>query len=111
MKSNHLARADYLRQLEQMTLALYELGDFTSDDPNRVLLSKKIEGLIEARLLIGVTTREKAQKEIDLCHLKVFGESRSERRERIEAMTKNEAVSEFDWDLFDSPAFDRNSQK
>ena len=111
MKSAYLAKADFLRQLKRMTMELYQHGDFTSDDPNRVLLSKKIEGFIEAGLLIGVTTREEAQKEIDLCHLKVFGESRSERRERIEAMTKNEAVSEIDWDLFDSPAFDRNSQK
>ena len=68
MKSNHLAKADFLLQLKQMTLALYELGDFTSDEPDRGLLSKKIEGFIEAGLLIEVVTREEAQKEIDLCH-------------------------------------------
>lgn len=111
MKSAHLAKADFLRQLKKMTMELYQHGDFTSDDPYRSLLSKKVEGFIEAGLLIEVATREEAQEEIDLCHLKVFGESRSERRERIQASTENEAAKEIDWDLFNSPAFDRLRQK
>ena len=109
MKSNHLARADFLRQLKQMTLALYELGDFTSDEPDRDLLSKKIEGFIEAGLLIEVVTRAEAQKAIDLCHIDVFGESRLERRERIQSGQSKPKVddSEIDWGAFDSPSFDR----
>mgnify|MGYP001588964964 CR=1 FL=1 len=107
MKSIHLAKADFLRQLKNITLELYQLGDFTSDNPDRTLLSKKAEGFIEAGLLIEVVTREEAQKEIDLCHLKVFGESRSARRERVQTEIKKEAEGEIDWDLFDSPAFDR----
>ena len=80
MKSVHLAKADFLRQLKKMTLELYQLGDFTSANPDRALLSKKVEGFIEAGLLIEVVTRDEAQKEIDLCHINVFGEPRLERR-------------------------------
>ena len=57
MKSKHLAKADFLRQLKEMTAALYELGDFTSVSPERALLSKKIEGFIEAGLIIEVASR------------------------------------------------------
>ena len=46
MKSKHLAKADFLRQLAKHTKALYELGDFTSEDPNRAELSAKLEGFI-----------------------------------------------------------------
>ena len=113
MKSKHLARADFLRQLKKMTLELYELGDFTSDNPDRNLFSKKVEGFIEAGLLIEVVTREEAQKEIDLCHIISFGETRSERRERIGNQRSKSSVpgssttDKINWDSFDSPAFDR----
>ena len=49
------------------------------------------------------------QEEIDNCHLRVFGESRSDRRQRL-AETANEDPTEgsaTDWEKFDSPAFER----
>ena len=45
MKSKHLAKADFLRQLSIYATELYEMGDFTSTDPDRQLLSAKIEVL------------------------------------------------------------------
>ena len=39
MKSKHLAKADFLRRLRELARELYELGDFTSQDPKRELVS------------------------------------------------------------------------
>ena len=38
MKSKHLAKADYLRELGKYAKELYELGDFTSEDPELSLI-------------------------------------------------------------------------
>ena len=48
MKSKHLAKADYLRELAKFAKELYELGDFTSEEPERAKLSAKIEGYAAA---------------------------------------------------------------
>ena len=82
MKTNHRARADFLRDLRALTTQLYDLGDFTSTNPDRALLEKKIEGFIEAGLLIEVAARSDMQDVIDECHLKAFSETREERKKQ-----------------------------
>ena len=117
IKSKHLAKADFLRQLKEMTAALYELGDFTSKNPERALLSKKIEGFIEAGLIIDVASRTEIQGKIDLCHQSKFGESRAHRRERLFESGHSSESAEIpstdlaDWEQYDSPAFDRTQTK
>ena len=117
MKSKHLAKADFLRQLKEMTAALYELGDFTSVSPERALLSKKIEGFIEAGLIIEVASRAEIQEKIDLCHLSKFGESRTDRRERLLESGHSPESAEIPsadlahWEKYDSPAFDRTQTR
>ena len=112
MKSKHLAKADFLRQLASYAKELYELGDFTSEDPKRALLSSKIEGFVDAGTLIEVVTPAEVQKVIDNVHFAEFGEEREARRNRIleeRAAQKNERDldEEVDWDVYDSPAKDR----
>ena len=125
MKSKHLAKADFLRQLAKHTKSLYELGDFTSDDPNRAELSAKLEGFIEAGTLIEVATRDEIQAVIDKAHLAAFGEAREARRTRIleeraqqakDANTSSDtkadgAEAEVDWEIYDSPTVDRRSPR
>lgn len=115
MKTNHRARADFLRELKALTNELYSLGDFTSLDPDRALLEAKLDGFIEAGLLIEVVTRDEMQQVIDDCHFSVFAESRADRRERL--TSKNAAQDKAgdedselpDWESYDSPAIDRVS--
>jgi len=125
MKSKHLAKADFLRQLVKHTKTLYELGDFTSDDPDRAKLSAKLEGFIEAGTLIEVVTRDEIQAVIDKAHLAAFGEAREARRTRIleeraqqakdasaSSETKaDDTETEVDWEIYDSPAVDRRSSR
>ena len=113
MKTNHRARADFLRELKTLTNELYSLGDFTSLDPDRALLEAKLNGFIQAGLLIEAVTRDEMQQVIDDCHFSVFGESRTDRRERLNS--ENTALGSVgdedpeipDWDSYDSPAIDR----
>ena len=109
MKSKHLAKADFLRQLRCLTVDLYDLGDFTVKDPQRQLHEAKLDGFIDAGLLLKVCVREDMQQVIDACHMEVFRESRAERKKRIieEKGATDDEVTITDWDSFDSPAFER----
>ena len=112
MKSKHLAKADYLRKLAEFAKELFELGDFTSEDPERAKLSAKIEGYAAAGTTIEVVTSAEVQNVIDKAHLAKFGEEREARRARILADRAKKSVDvavedEVDWDVYDSPAKDR----
>ena len=112
MKSEHRAKADFLRELAKYAKALYELGDFTCEDEKRVNLSSKIEGFVAAGSIIELVTRAEIQKVIDKAHFAQFGEEREARRTRIleeRAAQKGECdpSEAVDWDVYDSPAKDR----
>ena len=109
MKSEYLAKADFLRELRRLTTELYELGDFTVENSERKLLEAKLNGFIDAGLLLEAASRADMQKEIDNCHLKVFGESRSDRRQRLAETTDEDPTggSATYWEKFDSPSFER----
>ena len=118
MKSKYLARADFLRELSRYAAELYDLGDFTSTDPQRQSLSSKIEGFAAAGAVIEVVTPDEIQKVIDRAHFEAFGEEREARRARIleeRAAIANDGSDETgerktDWDVFDTPAVDRRNQ-
>ena len=109
MKSEYLAKADFLRELRRLTTELYELGDFTVNDFDRQILEAKLNGFIDAGLLLEAVSRTDMQEEIDNCHLRVFGESRSDRRKRSDKTASEDATEDTatDWEKFDSPAFER----
>ena len=112
MKSKHLAKADYLRELAKLARELYELGDFTSEDPERAKLSAKVEGYTAAGTTIEVVTSAEVQSVVDKAHLAKFGEEREARRARIleEIADKSsdiETENDVDWEVYDSPAKDR----
>ena len=56
MKSEHRAKADFLRELAKYAKELYELGDFTCEDEKRVILSSKVEGFAAAGSIIELVS-------------------------------------------------------
>ena len=110
MKTIHLAKADFLRDLVKITRELYAIGDFTSSDPDWAIFSAKLDGFIQAGLLIEVATRDEIQKAIDQVHWDVFDETREARRQRI-TREASESPTGQDWDAFDSPAYGRKTEK
>lgn len=116
MKSEHRAKADFLRELAKYAKDLYKLGDFTCKDEKRVNLSSKIEGFAAAGSIIELVTIAEIQKVIDKAHFAEFGEEREVRRKRILEEQAGKGSSEnvtdhVDWDVYDSPAKDRRSEK
>ena len=116
MKSEHRAKADFLRELAKYAKDLYELGDFTCEDEKRVNLSSKIEGFAAAGTIIELVTRAEIQKVIDRAHFEKFGEDREARRtrileERADQKGDGDLSNNIDWDVYDSPAKDRRSEK
>ena len=112
MKSEYLARADFLRELRKLTTELYALGDFTEEGSKRQRHEAKLNGFIDAGLLLEACSRGDMQEVIDQCHFEAFGESRGDRRERLTTdapSESNEGVAP-DWDQFDSPAFERSKK-
>jgi Zn-finger domain-containing protein len=112
MKSEHRAKADFLRELAKYAKDLFKLGDFTCEDEKRVNLSSKIEGFVAAGSIIELVTRAEMQKVIDKAHFAEFGEEREARRtrileERATQKTERDLDEEVDWDVYDSPAKDR----
>ena len=109
MKSKYLAKADFLRELRGLTTELYELDDFRVDNPHRQLLEAKIKGFIDAGLLLEAVSRADMQEEIDNCHLKAFGESRNDRKQRLAETANEDSTVDIatDWGKFDSAAFER----
>ena len=109
MKSEYVAKADFLRELRRLTTELYELGDFTVNDFDRQIREAKLNGFIDAGLLLETVSRADMQEEIDYCHLRAFGESRSDRRQRLAEIASEDATEDTttDWEKFDSPAFER----
>ena len=115
MKSEHGAKADFLREFAKYAKELYALGDFACEDKDRVNLSSKIEGFAAAGSIIELVTRDESQKVIDKAHYAEFGEEREARRTRIleeqAAKGSSEHVTDhMDWDVYDSPAKNRRSE-
>lgn len=117
MKSKHLAKADFLRKLASYAKQLYEAGDFTCTEPERVTLSAKMEGFVDAGVSLEVVTSSEAQSIIDKAHLEKFGEGRVARRTRIleeKAFKVEDSNAEqttaLDWGIYDSPAKNRKNK-
>ena len=115
IKSKHLAKADFIRELKSLTTQLYAIGDSSSEDPRWAALSSKLDGFIEAGLLLQVSNKTELQRHIDEIHFQVFGETREARRERKKSLSQNtdieDPANQPDWSELDSPAFERRAKK
>ena len=113
MKSKHLAKADFIRRLRELATELYELGDFTSKDPQRDIVAATIKGFADAGTTLEVVSLQEVQEIIDKAHLAKFGEERAARKSRIleeraEKSSDGNGEDDVDWGVYDSPAKDRN---
>ena len=52
IKSKHLAKADFIRELKSLTTQLNAIGDSSSKDSRWTVLSSKLDSFIAAALLL-----------------------------------------------------------
>ena len=102
-------KAALLAHFEQLVTALYALGDGRDDDEEWYRHQARVRGFQEAARVLELVTVEEVQVIIDAAHNAAFGESRRERRERIDGTDAK--VERGDWDSFESPAYERYRSK
>ena len=99
------AKHRFLNKLEQMAEELYRLGDSTSHDDAWEMKRSFMYGFCDSGKTISLVTQEDIQRVIDKAHLRVYGEERLPRKERLKPL--EDESGEPDWDAFDSPTFER----
>lgn len=102
------AKTRFLTKLEQMAEALYHMGDSTSHDDTWVQQRNYLWGYGNAGKTIQLVTADEIQEVIDRAHLKVYGEARTARAERLKPLGDGSEVP--DWDAFDEPTFERRRE-
>ena len=116
MKSKHLARADFLRELKKKTEELYSLGIGERGSAEWRLKSEGIRGFIECAMLMEVAADLDVRQLIEKAHEDQFGETLTAYRERkgqeSEVDENDQSVSGLEslWDKFDSPAYKRKKK-
>lgn len=102
------AKYRFLTKLEQMAEALYRAGDSVSHDDSWEHQKNYLWGYSTAGKTIDLVSAEEIQEVIDRAHLKVYGEARANRAERLKPLGDGSEVP--DWDAFDEPTFERRQQ-
>ena len=99
------AKTRFLNKLENMAEALYRAGDTISHDDSWEYQKNYLWGYSNAGKTIELVSAEEIQEVIDRAHLKVYGEARADRAERLKPLGDGSEVP--DWDAFDEPTFER----
>ena len=103
------AKFRFLTKLEEMAEALYQAGDSVSHDATWEHRRNYLWGYCSAGKTIELVGAEEIQHVIDRAHLKVYGEARSARAERLKPLGIGSEAP--DWDAFDEPTLSEGSNR
>ena len=109
MTTTRERKGTLLAHFEQLVQMLYVLGDGRDDSEEWYRHQARVRGFQEAARVLELITVEEVQVVIDTAHTAAFGESRRERRERLDGADAK--VERGEWDSFESPAYERNRSK
>ena len=99
------AKYRFLSKLERLAEELYRRGDSVSHDDEWERQRSFMYGFCDSGKTISLVTQEDIQRVIDKAHMRVYGEERLARKERLKPI--EDESGEPDWDAFDSPTFER----
>ena len=102
---NKDAKYRFLSKLERLAQELYQRGDSVSHDDEWEKSRSFMYGFCESGKTISLVTQEDIQRVIDKAHIRVYGEERLARKQRLKPL-KDES-GEPDWDAFDAPTYER----
>ena len=95
----------FLSKLESLAEELYQRGDSVSHDDEWDKSRSFMYGFCNAGLTISLVNQEEVQRAIDKAHMRVYGEERLARKERLKPL--EDECGEPNWDAFDSPTYER----
>ena len=104
--SEQLKKELYLESLRKRVRHLYIYGE--SHPAEKDLIAAKLDGFVEAALLLQICGKGVLQKLIDEEHFTIFGISRDERDRRKLQLDGSEDA---DWSAYDAPAAERIAKR
>ena len=102
---NKDAKYRFLSKLERLAQELYQRGDSVSHDDEWEKSRSCMYGFCESGKTISLVTQEDIQRVIDKAHIRVYGEERLARKQRLKPL--KDETGEPDWDAFDAPTYER----
>ena len=102
---NKDAKYRFLSKLERLAQELYQRGDSVSHDDEWEKSRSFMYGFCDSGKTISLVTQEDIQRVIDKAHMRVYGEERLARKERLKPL--EDECGEPDWEAFDPPTFER----
>ena len=104
--SEQLKKELYLESFRKRIRHLYIYGE--SHPAEKDLMAAKLDGFVEAALLLQICGKDVIQKLINEEHFTIFGMSRDERdRRKLNADGSEDA----DWSAYDAPAVERIAKR
>ena len=102
---NKDAKYRFLSKLERLAEELYQRGDSLSHDDEWEKSRSFMYGFCDSGKTISLVTQEEIQRVIDKAHIRVYGEERLARKQRLKPL--KDETGEPDWDAFDAPTYER----
>ena len=102
---NKDAKYRFLSKLERLAEELYQRGDSLSHDDEWEESRSFMYGFCDSGKTISLVTQEDIQRVIDKAHIRVYGEERLARKQRLKPL--KDETGEPDWDAFDAPTYER----
>ena len=102
---NKDAKYRFLSKLERLAEELYQRGDSLSHDDEWEKSRSFMYGFCDSGKTISLVTQEDIQRVIDKAHIRVYGEERLARKQRLKPL--KDETDEPDWDAFDAPTYER----
>ena len=109
MATQREQREQLITHLKGLLEQLYEIGDGHDGAEGWERHRARVRGFQEAARLLGLLSLEDVQSIIDAAHLEILGESRLERRERLDGLAAK--VERGEWGDFEGPAYERYKPK
>ena len=96
--NNQYHRTTYLNTIRDNVTELYAIQDSKSDSYLR--LKNRLDGFMNAGIVIGIVSNAAVKEIVDDVHMKVFGMTIKQRSVELKLGSK---ATDVDWDLYDTP--------
>ena len=108
-RTEYQLKSKLLNRFEALVRELYDTRDTGGISEEWSRRDNHLSGFIDAIAVSELIEMDVLQATIDRIHLEIFGESRVERRQRMQKL--RQSAAEMDWKRLDTPAFERKKPR
>jgi hypothetical protein len=100
--NTHYQKIRYLEQAKEHLVKLYGIENVKSQVYHQ--LKSRLDGFIEAGLVVGIVDNRELQNLIDAAHINAFGMTRKQRQAESKLDMRDTKVN---WGIYDTPTIHR----